>query len=457
MNISIKTALTIATASILIIAIGLSGCQKKEPTPRPAPTGVADKTSVLASIPDDHKPTQVDSTSGDKPAFSVLFNDSGTGAAYIAQLGESYHVVHNGKLGAPTMAVDRIAISPDGKRMAYSAQVDGRWGMFIDGQRGVDSDEVGNPVFSPDGKHIAYWGKLGDKWFISVDGVKSERTRPFIGEPAFSADSSRLVYIEEIDEAGGVRLVISDLGLKELHVKPGIGTHMIMSPDMTRIATVSKADEKQRVIEFSIAEPEKVKEGQLYDEITYMAFAPDSASVAYIARIETMRYVVHGGRQEELPSAELMGRLVVRPDNKAVGMILADSSGMYFHQAFTGGSGEAVRYVEAAFPAYSGSGDMHAYAARKDEGWFIVVNGKAGPSFDRVVTPTFSPEGKRLVYRVRHEGRRFVVVADTEGGIMKRHPEYEMVFAPVFTADGKSVAYGVKDGRDIVWKVEALD
>jgi len=60
------------------------------------------------------------------------------------------------------------------------------------------------------------------------------------------------------------------------------------------------------------------------------------------------------------------------------------------------------------------------------------------------------------VYRARQDNKRFVVVADTNGTILKRHQGYDQVFETVFTADGKSVAYGVKDGNQIVWKVEKL-
>ena len=68
----------------------------------------------------------------------------------------------------------------------------------------------------------------------------------------------------------------------------------------------------------------------------------------------------------------------------------------------------------------------------------------------------FSPDGKFIVYRARKAGKRFVVVADTNGKTIRRHPSYEQVFQPVFTDDGKSVAYGVKDGNELWWKVEKM-
>jgi Tol biopolymer transport system component len=87
---------------------------------------------------------------------------------------------------------------------------------------------------------------------------------------------------------------------------------------------------------------------------------------------------------------------------------------------------------------------------------FVVVNGKEGPSFEMVVSPMFSPDGTKLVYRAREGGKRFVVVADADGRVIRRQPEYEMVFSTVFTEDGSSVAYGAKNGNELWWKVEKL-
>jgi Tol biopolymer transport system component len=85
-----------------------------------------------------------------------------------------------------------------------------------------------------------------------------------------------------------------------------------------------------------------------------------------------------------------------------------------------------------------------------------VVNGTEGPPFDRVVTPTFSPDGKRVAYRARKDGRRFVVLADANGRTLRQLAANEQVFPVRFTADGRAITYGVKDGRRLAWKVEPL-
>ena len=113
-------------------------------------------------------------------------------------------------------------------------------------------------------------------------------------------------------------------------------------------------------------------------------------------------------------------------------------------------------YDDAAGVIVSSDGGTSAFIACRGEKCFVVANDSEGPLFDRVVSPKFSPDGKFLVYRVRKDGKRFVVVADSSGKVLQQHPAYEMVFDVSFTADGKSVAYGVKNGQQLLWKVEKL-
>jgi len=53
-----------------------------------------------------------------------------------------------------------------------------------------------------------------------------------------------------------------------------------------------------------------------------------------------------------------------------------------------------------------------------------ILNNRA---YDMIVSPQFSPDGSRLLYRVRKDGKRFVVMADKDGGTVREHPPYDMV------------------------------
>jgi len=445
----------------ILLLLNVAGCQR-EPQSTDAQfstvdNGVIAETTLLATVPDGHEPTGSDSALGNKPVFRVVFHEQGRGVAYIARINEMYHVVYNGKLGRPTTGIDRISISPDGQRMAYSAQADGKWGMLIDGEKGVVSESVGDPVFSPDSKHIAYRVSKDKKQYIALDREMHEIARLSDVEPVFSADSERIAYVEQAGDESALRLVVSDLAFRKQEIKDSIGPIIDVNAEHTLLAAVSIDGGKQRVIDFSFAEPNKVTKGPLYDSISDMVYGADGVSVAYIGKREDKRYLVLNGNEEPLPDGQPEGLPVIRPGGNGVGIIISGADGVYLHEAFSTGRAKGKLYEDARWLAYSPDGRTHAYSARKGDQWFIVVNGKEGPSFDIVVTPGFSPDGSRLVYRVRKNGMRFVVVADAEGKVLREHPGYEMVFMPVFTADGKSVAYGVKDGQKLIWKVESLD
>jgi hypothetical protein len=210
------------------------------------------------------------------------------------------------------------------------------------------------------------------------------------------------------------------------------------------------------VIQFSFDRPDDAAEGPLYDTIKNLAFGPDGSTLSYVGVRAVKRYLVLNGKEEALPEGELPFLPVVRPDLKGAGIIMTNAGWYFLHQAFYRDNSAGKQYEEAAELVY-GKDNRYAYAAREGNTWVVVVNGKDGPAFDRVVMPVFSPDGRFLVYRARKDGKRFVVVADADGKMIRQHPAYEQVFQPVFTTDGKSVAYGVKDGNKLIWKVEKLD
>ena len=444
-----------------MFALSIVGCSKEERAPAvyrsSSGAGVVAKTTVLATIADNDKPGTVDPASGNRPTFLVVFNNQGKGVAYAAKISNTLHVVHNGKVGRSVRNLDALSISPDGRRVAYGADIDGKWRMVIDDKVGVLSDEVGEPVFSPDSRHIAYKSRAGEQWHMVVDNMTSAGCKGIDGKPVFSADSHKIAYVEKTDDKGGFRLVISDLTMKSQDVKEASGAQLLANAYKTRVAAVKAVGKKQRVIQFSFDQPDAVTEGLLYDAVSNLVFASDGVSLSYVGEREGKRFLVLSGREAHLPDGNLPAPPVVRPDGKGVGIIIAANGRYFLYQAFPGdGAKEKNVYDEAGDLTYSRDGSLHAYAARKGSNWFIVVNGKEGPAFDRVIKPLFSPDGKYLVYRARKDGKRFVVVADADGKILRQHAAYEQVFQPVFTADGKSVAYGVKDGSKLIWKVEKL-
>jgi Tol biopolymer transport system component len=327
--------------------------------------------------------------------------------------------------------------------------------MVVDGVEGQGFSEIQRPVFSPEGAHLAYQARAGDRWHLVVDGTVSEgrKSRPLAIE--FSGDSTRIAFIEEADDQGFGRLVVSDLSFKAPVVVDLNSSELVVSNDRGRAAVVSQSGGQSQVVSFAFERPSEARRGPKFDALSQAAFGPDGRALAYLGERAGQASMVLEDREEPLPQGEYFGQPVVRPDGKAVGIFVLSGGSVRLHQSFlpvgrgevAPGSGEGL--------AYSRDG-VHAFAASRGERWFVVVDGKEGPPFERVVTPQFSPDGKFVVYRARQDGRRFVVVADLTGKTVRQHPPYEQVFPVRFTADGKSVAYGVKDGPRLEWKVEPL-
>lgn len=457
-----------ACIMVVFICTPFSGCSKSSgPAPSTGKNEVNAQTTLLATIAENELPHIPQTGTGyaqsltadqKKDLYYIDFNQYGTGVAYIANVGDQVHVVLNGKpLKMHTGAdIAALKVSPDGKRVAYGTVQDKKWFVVLDGIESGPYDEIGPPVFSPNSKHVAFEARKGDNWNIVVDNTISTSAPSYFDKPLFSADSSKLMIIENTAEDQRKRYVVSSLKLDSLTDLSANAQPCVVCENKRRIAVVGEEQGKNFVTEFSLEAPAERTKGPLYDSIRHLSLSADGSAVAYIAKRGNESFIVLNDKEERLPDGEIPWPPVIRPGNKGVGVIIAGKEGAYLHQAFSTDKIKHKRYKECADLVYSNDGLQEAHGAIKDEKFMAVVNGVEGPLFDRVISPKFSPDGKYLVYRARKGDERFIVVTDSKGVVQRQHPSYERVFEPVFTADGKSVAYGVKDGKKLVWKVEKL-
>jgi len=444
---------------LLLVCATLPGCNRASqltPAEQASKNIVMKVTTRLASIPDTDQPVSVANAAQSKGSFYIDFHGKGRSVVYVAKVGEKMHVVYNGKPGKGYDKVFNLRISPNGQIIAYVAELQGKNILVVDGAEGLLYDDIGAPLFSPDSHHVACKIQAGDQFFILMDGILGPGYRTFNGSPQFSGDSSRVVYSEGADGDRLSRLVVSDLKSKSRQVLEGCGDQVVTNSMTSRIATVCVANGKQRVIEFNSSQADKLTEGPLHDAVSHLTFSKDGNTLAYAAEKGGASYVVWNGREARLPNATLVADPVVRPDKLGVGVIIGTPGKVFFHQAFKESGKKEDPYEMIEDLVYSNDGRQHAYSAFRDDKWRIVVDGTEGPVFDRVIGPQFSPDGSLLVYRARQDGKRFVVVADSAGTIIRKHQDYELVFPLVFTTEGSSVAYGVKDGKELWWKVEKL-
>lgn len=448
---------------LVLTACLVAACSRRVEPPPPSARAVLDKPALLATLPEEPVATgSVPATGlGLHPTASAsatpefTFSELGGGVAWTAEREGKFRVLHNGRASREYDAVGKLALSPDGSRCAFGALRDGKWRMVLDDQEGAPFNTVQGPVFSPDGAHLAYLAMQGERWHVVVDGKLNEGTPGRYGKVAFSGDSKRIAFVEETEGEGPRKLIVADLGFERGFAPEGSVSDFVVDAAGSRVAAIVRREDAWRVVSFAFDAPTEKVAGSGYDAAYAVAFGPDGASVTFRGVRGTTGFVVLDGREEPF-AGDGVATQAVAPGGKVVGALVSSGAEVRFHEHFAAGGRDEGPFDEAEGLLYSSDGKYHAYAARRGASWFLVVNGKEGPPFDRVVTPAFSPGGKRVVYRARRDGKRFVVVADANGKTLRQQPSYEQVFPAVFTADGKSVAYGVKDGRQLAWKVEPL-
>lgn len=471
MNIRTRTTILVIGASLCLVA-ALPGCSKETSTAQKAVSdgqgkqlsdssalnGVNDKSALLSAV--DRLLTMPQDSQNHYPQNPIVISDEGRGAAYISEQDGKQRVVHNGKPGLFFSEISRLTISPDGQRVSYRCALLGKQQAVVDSVPGQVYDNVRDFYYSPDSRHLAYVVQLGNRLSILLDGKSIEESAAF-GDVLYSASSTQLIYTIRSEGGGQSSLVIYDLKSGIKSVTECLNTPMAMNRNSDRIAVAVKDGGKQRVTDFAIASPKgNIRTSNAYDAVSDLAVSGDGKAVAFVGVRGKKRYLVLSDKEEQLPDGTAVnGPPVIRPDLKGAGIVLSntdpDDKRVAVFWALHGKT-SLKAYDQVQELAYNLEGSVSAYVAKKKERWFVVINGVEGPEFDMVVTPKFSPDGSKLIYRARAKDKRLVVVADIAGKEHRRHPEYEMVFPTTFTVDGRSVAYGVKEGAKLLWKVETL-
>jgi hypothetical protein len=410
----------------------------------------------IEAIPQHASAPAAPSTEGAAPASApeIVFSERHGGVAHVVGEGGAFQVVHNGRAGKRYPAVGEVVLSADGRRCAHGAEVAGKWRMVVDGKEGEPFDAVEAPSFSPDGAHVAYKVRKGELWHLVVDSTLGPGTRS--GYLGHELGSSRIAFVDEVDDQGRGRLVVSDLAFTRRTVVESGVSFITTNAARSRLAAVATAGGKQNVLTLELDAPDRVRRGAAYDGVSALSFGPEGVSLAYLAERSGARLLVLDDREASVGSGHVIGAPVIAPGAKRVGALVASLSGsVVFREFFADDAAGEPAFEEADALGYGPDGRAHAYAARRGESWFIVLDGKEGPPFDRVVSPVFSRDGRLLAYRARKDGKRFAVVTEASGGGIRLHPAHEQVFPVIFTVDGKSIAYGAKDGERIAWHVEA--
>jgi Tol biopolymer transport system component/DNA-binding winged helix-turn-helix (wHTH) protein len=385
------------------------------------------------------------------------------------------------------------ALSPDGARVAFVWQgpEGDNWDVYVKPlseetltRLTVDSLFDLSPTWSPDGTRIAFarYAEMGSCRILEVPSRGgAERELGSCGKSqnpdlVWSPDGRYLAFSdrESDSESFGIYLLSLDNGEKRKLVSPG-GQHWgdkdpAFSPDGKWVAfTRSVSMNTQDVYRFPVGggEPERVtNDGR---EVRGAVFTPDGLSLIFSSArsgaLGLWRFPLGEGRPVRLIFA---GRTPRAPEIGSRGELLFEERWRDSDiEALALGAFEEnpepvlVSTQEDREPALSPDSSRIAFVSSRSGAPEIWVSDRSGESARKLTSfggpqvgaPSWSPDGRSIVFDARPEGHADLFSISADGGKpepIARSPANEVV--PAFSPDGSEVLFGSdRSGKWHVW------
>lgn len=293
------------------------------------------------------------------------------------------------------IGVDGLALSRDGKNIAYPARRGSAWLVVHNGRELGPWNGVGELAFSPDGARLAISVERNGGWYVVVDGRPGPRFEAiFAHSLTWSSDGTALAYAASL--AGHAHAVLNQVPGPPVD---GVGR---LSFAGSRLVYVGRIGTLSFLVLDGAAEPPAERIGDI-------AFSPNRTHVAYVAGVGDEERIVVDGRASE---GGLQGHVsLLRVDDHAAPTFVLSSRGL----------ARLVRHADVG-PAYTAIPELvvtvagrWAYLAREGESMRAVLEGAPSLPYEWAGNLVDSPDGKRLAYLARRQGRTVVV---QEGGEM---------------------------------------
>lgn len=355
------------------------------------------------------------------------------------------------------IALEAIVFSRNGRHLAYAAQSDEGWHVVRDGSRGMAHDGVGAIVFSRDGRHLAYAARDANRWRVMRDGAAGPAVRGILqGTLQFSEDGTHLAYVAET--ADGVAAMLDHRagrsydGIAELSFLPGAAELAFVARRSSHSMLVRASREgppcdgigdlaitASRVAYAALQEPHWLAvvdgvRGPPYERVEALVFSPDGRHLAYVARRDGRAHVVRDGVESSAYR---------RVDPRTLGF---SRRGQLLYAA------EPLPLATTTGPG-AGATDGHRRSPRGTaSAWHLFVDGVPGKAYDRIEPPRLAVRGPHWGTIARRDDRFFVVIDGRES------IPYRAASDLVLSADGRRYAYLARRGRhDVVaWGTERI-
>jgi hypothetical protein len=186
-----------------------------------------------------------------------------------------------------------------------------------------------------------------------------------------------------------------------------------------------------------------------------LIFSPDSSRVSWQTQdsstaviVDSVEHLLHAGAPGDPGPATvgsgywMVGHVLFSKDGRhAAFPAQLDKADKYWRMVVDGKAGDSFDALDDAQMAFSPDGNRLAYKATRAGKQFLVVDGTPGPAYDGVVAPVFSDNGARVAYVAKQGAEEFYVVDGKEG------PHYELTAALSFAPGGRRYAYAAGKGN----------
>jgi WD40 repeat protein len=420
-------------------------------------------TTASTAVKFNQQPTLLTTIPAGYEAGEITFSDNGLQVAVILQKEGKMAMSINSEISPMYEGVRSPAFHATSKQYAFVASKDGKQCVVFNGKEGELYDSVRNPYIIAEGR-IVYAAQRGEKWFIVSGDKVSQALNTADPSLYVSSDGKRLAFVEQNSATKKLNLCVCSSTLKdfvrgrEYDEINDVGNNPSGSHLVYRVVK----DGKGAVVLFDFRQPGSVeKESVWYEQVGNFAISNNGEHIAYFGLREGKHYLVTGKNEWPCTDYAMLFDIAVSDKGNALytgaikqsiilsldGKVLTDRRESIDYLTFSDDSNHSF-FVTGPCPLIP--------TDKPVEFAYLVVDGHESKKYDKVVSPRFAPDNTHIVFRARADGKRFVVVADKTGKIVKEHSPYEAVWDFKFSPDGKSVGYGVKIGQELWWKVEKL-